>query len=152
MSSKSEKFLQIFPMVFDVDQLPPVVNSVIDGYRAPHYALGWVIPVDEAKQLFGQTPEDRRTLNYYNEVVLAEGWRNVKEKDLNFHRPIAIIWDYDTPAADPQETYLMLHIGTNTNRGALARVAEHKEVLIAKSMQAIGFSAEKRAQLKWHQL
>lgn len=46
----------------------------------------------------------------------------------------------------------MLHIGTNTNRGALARVAEHKEVLIAKSMQAIGFSPEKRAQLKWHQL
>lgn len=69
-------------MVLDVDQLPPVVNSVIDGYRAPHYALGWVIPVDEAKELFGETPEDRRTLNYYNTVVLAEGWRNVKEKDL----------------------------------------------------------------------
>ncbi|GAW03173.1 hypothetical protein LENED_004874 [Lentinula edodes] len=85
-------------------------------------------------------------------IVLAEGWRNVKEKDLNFRRPIAIIWDYDTPAADQQETYLMLHIGTNTNRGALARVSEHKEVLIAKSMQAIGFSPEKRAQLKWHQL
>ncbi|KAJ3805174.1 hypothetical protein F5876DRAFT_70026 [Lentinula aff. lateritia] len=152
MSNKSEKFLQIFPMAFDVDKLPPVVNSIIDGYRAPHYALGWLIPIDEATPLFGVIPEDRRPLNYYNTVALAERWRNVKEKDLNFGRPIAIIWDHDTPAEDQKETYLMLHIGINSSQAALARVAEHKEVLIAKSMQAIGFPSKKRAQLKWHQV
>ncbi|GAW07036.1 hypothetical protein LENED_008998 [Lentinula edodes] len=58
-------YSEVFPPSLDIDDIPPLIDSIQQGHRTPPYSLGWIISVMEAYELFGPTPPGERPISYY---------------------------------------------------------------------------------------
>ncbi|KAJ3898573.1 hypothetical protein F5879DRAFT_994658 [Lentinula edodes] len=70
-------YSEVFPPSLDIDDIPPLIDSIHQGHRTPPYSLGWIISVMEAYELFGPTPPGERPISYYNIDLLPKRWNKV---------------------------------------------------------------------------
>ncbi|KAJ3745149.1 hypothetical protein DFH05DRAFT_1124111 [Lentinula detonsa] len=67
----------IFPLIRNIDDTPPIVHSIVQGHHAPLYELGWVIPFSKVLELLGEPPQGM-VEEHYNYKVLPSKWAECK--------------------------------------------------------------------------
>ncbi|KAJ3851462.1 hypothetical protein EV368DRAFT_83521 [Lentinula lateritia] len=139
------------PPSLDIDDIPPLIDSIHQGHRTPPYSLGWIISVTEAHELFGPTPPGERPISYYNIDLLPKRWNKVQALPI-LRSPGAMIWNYPAGRDSPsnEKLHIIIAIARNSRNAGLKIVEEHKEELVNRAVEALGLSPQKQAQLKWY--
>ncbi|KAJ3927308.1 MAG: hypothetical protein NXY57DRAFT_1042532 [Lentinula lateritia] len=145
-------FFTVFPASRAVDDFPPIANHIHQGHRVPDYRLGWVVTVTEAEELLEPAPEGREAINYYRYDILPPRWGTTEAKS-DLQPPDLMLWSYETgrESHHKNEAYLLFYVAQNSTED-LKMVKEHKEELITRSIEALGFTSERQEKVKWYRL
>ncbi|KAJ3805087.1 hypothetical protein F5876DRAFT_70092, partial [Lentinula aff. lateritia] len=73
--------------------------------------------------------------------------------NMDLQPPDLMIWSYETgrESQDQNDAYLLLYVAQNSSED-LKMVEEHKEEIITKSIEAIGFTFKMREKCKWYRM
>ncbi|KAJ3745161.1 hypothetical protein DFH05DRAFT_1126066 [Lentinula detonsa] len=155
-SNSSPKDLSdIFPRIRNIDDTPPVLNSIVQGHHAPFYELGWVIPFGKVLELLGE-PVEGGVAEYYNLKVLPRRWPKRKPHTTFLEPPEIKYWKYPEGRGpechdkdyeeDYEEAYMFIYFAINIPN-ELDIVKDHREEVVRTACQALDLPAE---DLKWY--
>ncbi|KAJ3980983.1 hypothetical protein F5890DRAFT_1538350 [Lentinula detonsa] len=147
----------LFPQTRNIDDTPPVLNSIVQGHHAPFYELGWVIPFRKVVELLGELPEGEM-LDYYTYKLLPRKWAKRKKNTTFLEPPEMEYWEYPegrTPEGHDKdhdegfkEAYVIIFLAINSSE-ELDVVKEHREELVCGACEVLGLHSE---ELKWYLL
>ncbi|KAJ3784259.1 hypothetical protein GGU10DRAFT_358497 [Lentinula aff. detonsa] len=150
-NASSKDLSDIFPRIRNIDDTPPVLNSIVQGHHAPFYELGWIIPFGKVLELFGEPPQGM-VEEHYNYTVLPSKWAKRKPNTTFLEPPEIEYWEYlegrapETHDEDHEEAHMIIRLATNSLE-ELQVVKEHGQELVCGACEVLGFNSE---ELKWY--
>ncbi|KAF9031694.1 hypothetical protein BDZ89DRAFT_615823 [Hymenopellis radicata] len=136
---KVKTFDDVFPLTLPASATPPLENTIVEGFIAPWYALGWTFEELELWDLLATRQEWDKRWDVFSDSQLNWIDPRWERSASHYHRPMLYIMANGDA---------LFKIGLNDSTH-LDTLNASKEKIIEAAVDVLGLSEEKVLQLQW---